>query len=52
MHSEILHTDATVVTVNGKQAYILNQSTENAVLYSAMDKKSIKSIITTQPVTA
>lgn len=44
MHSEVLHTDATVVTVNGKQAYIRNQSTEQAVLYSEMDKKSIESI--------
>lgn len=42
--SEVLYTDATVVTVNGKQAYIRNQSTEKAVLYSDMDKKSIKSI--------
>lgn len=42
--SEVLYTDATVVTVNGKQAYIRNQSTEKAVLYSAMDKKSIESI--------
>ena len=44
MHSEVLHTDATVVTVNGKQAYIRNQSAEQAVLYSKMDKKSIESI--------
>lgn len=42
--SEVLYTDATIVTVNGKQAYIRNQSTEKAVLYSDMDKKSIKSI--------
>lgn len=42
--SEVLYTDATVVTVNGKQAYIRNQSTEKAVLYSDMEKKSIKSI--------
>ena len=34
-------TDATVMTVNGKQAYIRNQSTKNAVLYSAMEKKNL-----------
>lgn len=44
INSEVLHTDATVITVNGKQAYIRNQSTEQAVLYSAMNKKSIESI--------
>ena len=32
-------TDATVVTVNGKQAYIRNASTGNAVLYYAMESK-------------
>lgn len=42
--SEVLHTDATVVTVNGKQAYVRNQSTKEAVLYSAMSRKSIDAI--------
>jgi hypothetical protein len=39
MNAPTLYTDATVVTVNGKQAYIRNQSTEGAVLYSPMEKK-------------
>lgn len=34
-------TDATVVTVNGKQAYIRNSSSNTAVLYHAMEQKSI-----------
>lgn len=44
LSSEVIHTDATVVSVNGKQAYIRNQSTKEAVLYSAMSKKDIGSI--------
>lgn len=44
LSSEVIHTDATVVSVNGKQAYIRNQSTKDAVLYSAMSKKDIGSI--------
>lgn len=46
LSSEVLYTDATVVSVNGKQAYIRNQSTKDAVLYSAMSKKDIGSIRT------
>lgn len=46
LSSESLYTDATVVTVNGKQAYIRNQSTKEATLYSAMSKKDIGSIRT------
>ncbi|MBQ8190041.1 MAG: transposase [Lachnospiraceae bacterium] len=37
-------TDATVVTVNGKQAYIRNTSSEKAVLYHAMENKSIEAL--------
>ena len=44
LKSEVLYTDATVVTVNGKQAYIRNQSIESAVLYNCMSSKSIKAI--------
>ena len=44
LSSEVLYTDATVVTVNGKQAYIRNQSTDHAVLYNCMSSKSIKAI--------
>lgn len=37
-------TDATVVSVNGKQAYIRNFSSANAVLYTAMEKKDIEAL--------
>ena len=37
-------TDATVVTVNGKQAYIRNSSCNTAVLYHAMEQKSIEAL--------
>lgn len=37
-------TDATVVTVNGKQAYIRNTSTKEAVRYYAMESKSIDAL--------
>ena len=42
--SEVVYTDATNITVNGKQAYMRNQSTEEVVLYSAMNKKSKEEI--------
>ena len=44
LNSDVLYTDATAVSVNGNQTYIRNQSTERAVLYSAMGKKNIDSI--------
>lgn len=44
LSSEVMYTDATVVTVNGKQAYIRNQSIDQAVLYNCMSSKSIKAI--------
>lgn len=37
-------TDATAVTMNGKQAYIRNVSTGNAVVYYAMEKKSMEAL--------
>lgn len=37
-------TDATLVTVNGKQAYIRNFSSEQAVLYESMAKKDLESL--------
>ena len=37
-------TDATVVTVNGTQAYIRNSSSPTAVLYHAMEQKSIEAL--------
>ena len=44
LNSATVYTDATVVTVNGNQAYIRNQSTEKAVLYSPMEKKNIDAL--------
>ena len=44
MNSETVYTDATVVTTNVKQAYIRNQSTDDAVLYSPMEKKNIDTL--------
>lgn len=44
MNSTTVYTDATVVTINGKQGYIRNQSTGNAVLYSPMEKKNIETL--------
>ena len=41
LNAEVLYTDATNVTVNGRQEYIRNQSTKGAVLYSPMKTKSI-----------
>lgn len=40
LNSEVVYTDATVVTTNGKQSYIRNQSNNSAVLYSSMEKKN------------
>lgn len=42
--SDVLYTDATTVTNNGKQTYIRNQSSEEAVLYTAMPKKTIETL--------
>lgn len=40
LNAKTIGTDATVVTINGETAYIRNQSTSDAVLYSAMENKS------------
>lgn len=40
----VVATDATTVTVNGKQNYIRNFSTQETVVYHAMDSKSIDSL--------
>lgn len=40
LNEETICTDATVVTVKGKQAYIRNFSSKEAVLYTAMENKS------------
>lgn len=47
LNAKTISTDATVMTVNGKTAYIRNQSTSEAVLYSAMESKNIDTLKTT-----
>lgn len=44
LNQNAVATDATTVTVNGTQNYIRNFSTENTVVYHAMQKKSIPSL--------
>ena len=44
LNHKIVATDATTVTVNGKQNYIRNFSISNSVVYHAMDSKSIKAL--------
>lgn len=44
LNQTVVSTDATVVTVNGKQAYIRNFSVENTVVYRAMEEKTIQAM--------
>ena len=44
LNQRVVMTDATVVTVNGKQSYIRNFSMEKAVVYRAMKDKTLKSM--------
>ena len=44
LNAEVLFTDATTVSVNGKQSYIRNTSTAEGVLYHYMSSKSIDAI--------
>lgn len=44
LNEKTVCTDATVVTVNGKQAYIRNFSSAKAVLYTAMEKKDMSAL--------
>ena len=44
LNHKVVATDATVVTVNGKQNYIRNFSIKNSVVYHAMDSKSIEAL--------
>ncbi|MGF7012201.1 hypothetical protein M2146_002755 [Lachnospiraceae bacterium PF1-22] len=46
LNEPTLCTDATVVTTNGKQAYIRNMSSDNAVRYYAQEQKNIKTLDT------
>ncbi len=38
MNQNVIHTDATVVSVNGVQSYIRNISTDDAVMYYDMSQ--------------
>lgn len=44
LNQKVVATDATTVTVNGKQNYIRNFSIEDTVVYHAMQKKSIEAL--------
>lgn len=44
LNQNVVATDATTVTVNGKQNYIRNFSTKNSVVYHAMNSKSIDAL--------
>ena len=44
MNDDIVYTDATTVSNNGRQEYIRNQSTDTAVLYSPMEKKNLETL--------
>ncbi len=44
MNSAEVRTDATTVSMNGKQTYIRNFSTENSVLYCSSDKKNLDAL--------
>lgn len=44
LNQSTVATDATTVTVNGKQNYIRNFSTKDTVVYYAMNSKSIKAL--------
>lgn len=41
MNRNVIHTDATVVSVNGVQSYIRNVSTDDAVMYYDMPHKTV-----------
>lgn len=44
LNQSVVATDATTVTVNGRQNYVRNFSTENTVIYYAMQKKTISAL--------
>ena len=44
LNAKTVYTDSTSITINGKQAYIRNQSTDKTVLYSPMKKKDIATL--------
>lgn len=44
LNQSVVATDATSITVNGKQNYIRNFSTEETVVYRAVNSKSIKAL--------
>ena len=44
MNSNVIYTDATSVSTNGKQTYIRNFSTTDCVLYSSSEKKDLETL--------
>ena len=44
LSEQVLHTDATCVTVNGTQTYIRSLSAQDSVLYTHTEKKSLDSL--------
>lgn len=44
LNQEVVMTDATTVTINGKQGYVRNFSIEQTVIYRAMKSKSIQAL--------
>ncbi len=44
LDQKVVATDATMVTVNGRQNYVRNFSTENTAVYHAMQKKTIPAL--------
>lgn len=44
LNGSVAYTDATVITTNGKQCYVRNVSSLDAVRYYAMEKKNLKEL--------
>ena len=44
LNSDVLYTDGTVVTENGKQAIIRNVSNRQSVMYKALESKTISAM--------
>ena len=44
LNSEVICTDSTVITTNGKQTYIRNLSTNDCVLYYGCEKKDLEAL--------
>ncbi len=44
LNRKVVATDVTTVTINGKQNYVRNFSTQDTVVYHAMQKKAIPAL--------